>query len=294
MLSAKDIQSQQFHVRFRGFDVEEVDEFLEQASAAVQELNDENARLKSRLEAAERKVEAYKRQEKDSMSAIVSAQQVAEEMKGKARQEADEILARARQEAKELEEGAGREISELERELDRLRAMKSQVREEVRRVLQGYLAGLDDDGVDTPAATAAGAAFNQESTASQADRVAAREEAAATPASGMARAAAGMAAVSAATDDNDHDELYQRLELPADWGAAPTQAEEPAADRATTSAAPTETASGEEDDKNLPDLDGDMVFTLEDPLDDQADDEHDGPNISLDDEEEAEDPPSRG
>ncbi|MDZ7640482.1 MAG: DivIVA domain-containing protein [Desulfurivibrio sp.] len=283
MLSANDIQSQQFHVRFRGFDVEEVDEFLEQTAATVQELSDTNAELKTRLEEAQRQVAAYQRQEKDSLSAIVSAQQVVEEMKAKARQEADEILAKARQEARELENSAGREITDLERELDSLRAMKQEVKEEVRQLLQGYLARLADDAPGAVPTTAtdrtAGPAADTRTTASRAEQVASREEEDATPASGMARAAADMAQVAAA----DGDELYQRLELPDDW-ATKASREEPAP--AATDAA------AEEEERNLPDLDGDMIFTLEDPLDEEADDDG-GPNISLDDEEEEKEPTGR-
>jgi len=50
ILTAQDIQSQQFHVRFRGFDVEEVDDFLEKIATAFQTVSEENHKLKDRLE----------------------------------------------------------------------------------------------------------------------------------------------------------------------------------------------------------------------------------------------------
>ncbi|MFU8819036.1 MAG: DivIVA domain-containing protein, partial [Desulfurivibrio sp.] len=159
MLTVQDIQAKQFHVRFRGFDQGEVDEFLEQVAAALQGANYENSILKEQVAAAERKVAAYKQQEKSSMNAILSAQKVAEEMKEKARAEAQALLSKARQEARELEESAGREISGLEREVDQLRAKKSQVREELRLVLESYLSQLDRDQAAPSTADAGTVAF---------------------------------------------------------------------------------------------------------------------------------------
>ncbi len=40
-----DIQQHQFSVRFRGFDIQEVDEFLEQIAHTLEALYDENERL---------------------------------------------------------------------------------------------------------------------------------------------------------------------------------------------------------------------------------------------------------
>lgn len=298
MLSPQDIQNQQFHVRFRGFDTEEVDEILEQAAATVQQLEEENRELKKRLETAERRVAAYKRQEKSTMSAILSAQNVAQEMKEKAREEARGVLAKAREEAKGLEESAGREISELEREVDRLRGIKSRVREEMRQLLESHLHSLDADREGDHSASN-------------------RWEVASGPGTGSNTT--GGADEAATTDD----ELYQRIVLTDDllppladedhrstgqamgdaaglspWevrgeggGASNEEGEERGGveegDKVET--APPATISGQEDDHTLPDLDGDMVFTLEDPLDTEEDEEAEeeqdrGPVIRIDDE----------
>ncbi len=273
MLTVQDIQAQQFHVRFRGFDVEEVDEFLEQAAAALQAAEEENSRLKEQLTAAERKVAAYKRQEQASMSALISAQKIAEEMKEKARNESKELLEQARREARGLEESAGREISDLEREVDRLRAMKGEIREELRLVLESYLAQLEGDHL--------------------------RASAPAGAAKGATVAGAGSEQPSA------DDDLYRRIELPdeleppgepgSDAGLSP----EPLSAEPSVSPQrppqrppqgppqgppPTPTPSPvSEEESTLPDLDGDMVFTLEDPLDEEDDSADSGPDLTLED-----------
>lgn len=283
MLNIQDIQNQQFHVRFRGFDVEEVDEFLEQATATVQALSDENKELKEKLEEAERKVAAYKRQEKSTMNAIVSAQNVAQEMKEKAREEARELLSKAREEARGLEESAGREIADLEREVDRLKGLKAQIREEVRQTLTSYLAGLDRELADEDRDT--------------------------DPSSGQKVARSGGLNAEA-------DGLYQRITLsdeglPSPPATAGRSGAETAADLAGPSIPTSGSASGSAsgptptaiaakpptprpsppaEESTLPDLDGDMVFTLEDPLDEMDEENHDGiaSSISLENEPEPE------
>ncbi|MFH7326900.1 DivIVA domain-containing protein [Desulfurivibrio sp. C05AmB] len=250
MLTAQEIQNQQFHVRFRGFDVEEVDEFLERAAAALLALSEENQELRERLEAAEREVRDHQSQEKSALSAIVSAQSVAQEMKEKSRQEAQELLAKTREEVQELEENARREIVELEQEVERLKGIKGQVREEMRQVLESYLSLLDRDEC--------------ESDDSRLNAVCSTAFSAAEP--------AGAKIVGS--------ELYQRIELsddllsPADEDKSPSTPEfaqhgtEDSPIREGREASTATTGVSNDEGGSLPDLDGDMVFTLEDPLED--------------------------
>jgi len=292
MLTVQDIQAKQFHVRFRGFDPGEVDEFLEQVAAALQAANYENSRLKEQAAAAERKVTTYKQQEKSSLSAILSAQKIADEMKqkadnearellaktrqeaqeltSKARQEAQELTAKARQEARELEESAGREVARLERELDRLRAMKDQAREEVRQLLEGYLAQIrQDDGAPAGAGTTmAGAGAAVSGVASAFIRPV-------EPAEASEEAEEAEEAPPAATAADESDDLYQSIELSDDLL---TLAEEKDESAPAPAAQPAEPAA-EVEDLTIPDLDGDMIFTLEDPLDQEESEEDKTDNL---------------
>lgn len=230
MMTAQEIQAQQFHVRFRGFDVEEVDEFLERLAGTVQQLNDEKSRLQGQLEEAEKKLKTYEKQEKAFQKAIISAQGIVDEMREKSKREAETLLAKAKAEAASLEESARLEVSDLEKEVDRLKAMRGGLRAELRTVLEACLAQLDQEGM--PLMPSFGAAGR--------------------------KAAAS-------------EELYQRIELPdAPEDNPAATAEE--ADRPTPPL-PDRTLfemAGEEEtaeEPAVPNLDGDLVFTLEDPLD---------------------------
>jgi cell division initiation protein len=57
-LTALDIQHQKFKTRLRGFDIQEVDAFLEQVTRAFEELQGENQQLKNRVERLEDEIDA--------------------------------------------------------------------------------------------------------------------------------------------------------------------------------------------------------------------------------------------
>lgn len=234
-LTPEDIQTQQFHVRFRGFDVEEVDSFLEKVAEAYLALVEENKTLNAKLEELAKEMATYHNQEKTFQNAILSAQNIAEEMKEKSRQEAEELLSKAREETKQLREDANAEVAGLEKEVDRLRDLKTQAQRELRQLLQSYLEQLESESGDF-------SSFD--------DPVSASED--------------------------DLSDLYQKIDLSDDLLDAASQEEDMSGEEETeASAYPDE----EESQSAMPDLNGDMLFTLEDPLE-----EH-GPVVDLGNEE---------
>ncbi|HIJ79666.1 MAG: DivIVA domain-containing protein [Desulfobulbaceae bacterium] len=256
-LSAQDIQSQQFHVRFRGFDVEEVDDFLEKIAAALQAATDENEKLRSRVEGLEKEVATYHTQEKSFQSAIIAAQSIAEEMKEKSKQEAEQILEAARKEAFGLTDQAHTEVTDLERDLDRLKDLKAQITDELRQKINSYLQMLDN----APLSSTAPAAEDllQSSMAAAPATFAEQEETTAV-------------AEAPPLEEDDLSDLYVKVDLP-DIDLDETAADDEILEPQELELPPMPTNDllniDEEDGQAaaIPDLDGDMVFSLEDPLD---------------------------
>ena len=73
-ISPMDVRQQQFKLKFRGFDVEEVDSYLDLIANELEELNKENGTIKNELRKMEQEIEEYKRAEGDLRKAIASAQ----------------------------------------------------------------------------------------------------------------------------------------------------------------------------------------------------------------------------
>ncbi|MGV1100406.1 DivIVA domain-containing protein [Thiovibrio sp. JS02] len=289
-LSAQDIQSQQFHVRFRGFDVEEVDDFLEKIAASFQALSEENRRLKERAESLEKDLATFQNQHKAFQNAIVTAQSIADGMKEKSRVEAEEIIEAAQAEARRLQDEANGEVVSLEREVDRLTALKSQIQEELRQQLNGYLEMIDADSFSTakPAETARRAAILAETARAEVYECTPEpnEEEPEEAAPIFDFAGQGQEAVAAEEAEADLADLYVKVDLPEDTldlnvaeegRFAPEDIELPPLTEPEDLLAMT----AEEEAPAIPELEGDMIFSLEDPLDDQE-----GPSISFGEDEE--------
>ena len=257
-LSAQDIQSQQFHVRFRGFDVEEVDNFLEKIATALQAATEENEKLKNRVETLEKDMATYQTQEKSFQNAIMAAQNIAEEMKEKSKKEAEEILEQTRKDAFSLTDDAHTEVADLERDLDRLKDLKGQITEELRQKIQSYMDMLDNAplGEATPTAE-----YVPQSSAPLATPAPEEDQA---PAPSI---------VETAPEEDDLADLYVKIDLP-DIDIDEIDSDEDILEPQDLELPPMPDNSDllniEDDDQEaaIPDLDGDMVFSLEDPLDD--------------------------
>jgi len=101
-ITTLDIQNRQFRVKFRGFDVKEVDSFLEQVAEALRANTERMERLERALERSKREVTAYREREETFKSALVNSQTVMEQMKSNAKKSADLIIADAEVKAEKL------------------------------------------------------------------------------------------------------------------------------------------------------------------------------------------------
>ena len=271
ILTAQDIQSQQFHVRFRGFDVEEVDDFLEKIAAAFQAVSEENQKLKGRLEIMEQDLATYQNQQKSFQSAIIAAQNVADGMKEKSREEADSIVAEAQEEAHLRREEANREIAELKGKIENLKSLREQARDDLRQQLKSYLHMLETEPADN---TRAAEHFSSSSRQQEPQRgriygsVHRTTPAMAEPETGRQRQGSNPAS----SEEADLSDLYVKIDIPdsemgsmdADDDFAPQDIALPSSLAARKDMLIMD--EDEEADPILPDLDGDMAFSLEDPL----------------------------
>ena len=279
ILTAQDIQSQQFHVRFRGFDVEEVDDFLEKIATAFQAVSEENQKLKGRLETMEKDLATYQNQQKSFQSAIIAAQNVADGMKEKSRDEADAIVAEAKEEARLRREETDREIAELRRKIDDLKSLREQARNDLRQQLKSYLRMLDTEPADNARAAEhfSSSPRRQETPRGNIYGATPRSRVIAEPEPERRQ---GSGSLLASSEEADLTDLYVKIDIP-DSGPGSMVGMAAATDDDFTPqdlVLPSALSAGqdmlvmdedEEADPILPDLDGDMAFSLEDPLEDQ-------------------------
>jgi DivIVA domain-containing protein len=154
-LSAKVLREVEFRDRLRGYDTDEVDEFLEKVAVAVEELQEKMRQLAYRAERAERSVSDRAADDDDDTIrrtlvlaqrtadlAVREAQEQAASLMDGARDESEKVLSSARRESEKLlssaRENAARLTTEAERrhadDIARLERQRDSVRVELKEL----------------------------------------------------------------------------------------------------------------------------------------------------------------
>ncbi len=133
-----DIQNRQFKVKFRGFDVKEVDAFLEQVAETVGTLAENVQRLDRALERSQREVSAYREREETFKTALVNSQTVMEQMKGNAKKSADLIIADAEVKAEKLLQRAHKRLSQLHEDISELKRQRQQIESQIQSIIETH------------------------------------------------------------------------------------------------------------------------------------------------------------
>lgn len=131
-----DLSRKEFSLSFRGYNRQEVDEFLSALSSDYESLFRENASLKEELNSLSQKLEDYRNMEENLRNSLLLAQKLAEEIRDNAQKEAELIKNQARLEAEKATEEAGRKLEEM-------RSLYNRFRAELRSLLASFQEMLD-------------------------------------------------------------------------------------------------------------------------------------------------------
>lgn len=137
-LTPLDIQQQQFRVRFRGFDIREVDRFLEQLAEHQTLLQGENKALKEELRRLKLENQGYKEREETFKRAMLNSQKVLEQMKDNARKSAEIIIADAEVKAEKILNRAHNRLSQLHEDIAELKRQRMQIEVQIRSVIESH------------------------------------------------------------------------------------------------------------------------------------------------------------
>ncbi|HHV80019.1 MAG TPA: DivIVA domain-containing protein [Firmicutes bacterium] len=148
MLTPLDIHNKEFRRSFRGYNEDEVDEFLDQVVRDFEIMTKENAELKERLAELDSEVARFKKLEETLNNTLVVAQATAEEVKNNAHKEAELIIKDAQRQAAEILEEARRKYRECEASFENLKGEIQTFKARMRAMLHSYLELLDEEGAE--------------------------------------------------------------------------------------------------------------------------------------------------
>jgi len=175
-LTPEDVRNKQFSTAKRkGYEMDEVDSFLDQVELELGTLARENAELKGRVAAAEQAAAAAQAAaasapppppaaapvqdvNEQAVAMLALAQKTADEHKSRAKAEADAMITGAQNKVAELERASATERAGLERRVEELRAFEREYRTRLRQHHESALKELEHRGADGAPAAAAPAA----------------------------------------------------------------------------------------------------------------------------------------
>lgn len=142
-LTPLDLKQQQFAVKFRGYDCDEVDTFLEIVAADFESLIRENSSLKEKIDELQSEVGEMRKLDKELRNALLSAQQLREEIASNAAKEAQLIVKEARMKAEEIVRIAQVKSSKAEEEVQAIRKQRDLFALKLRSVIDSHLKMLE-------------------------------------------------------------------------------------------------------------------------------------------------------
>lgn len=138
-----DIQQQQFKLKFRGFDIQEVDSYLEQMADAFESFLDNNKSLREKIERLMLENQGYQKREETFKRAMLNSQKVLEQIKKNAEKSAELIIAEAEVKAEKILNRAHNRLAQLHEDITELKRQRMQIEVQIRSVIEAHSKLLD-------------------------------------------------------------------------------------------------------------------------------------------------------
>lgn len=152
MITPLDIENKKFSKQMmNGYNVEEVDDFLDDLTVDYGKNYKEITELRTKIEELNKSLEHYKTIEKTLQDTLVMAQTTAEDIKNVAKQQADQIINEAKGSAKKQAEDLENEITLKTKELDDIKKQFDIYKAKMESLLISQLELLKDVNKETNA-----------------------------------------------------------------------------------------------------------------------------------------------
>ncbi|HAY33584.1 MAG TPA: DivIVA domain-containing protein [Ignavibacteria bacterium] len=140
----KEIKKTDFKKTFRGYDINEVDAFLETVSLRYERLYEENTELLAQIKILKSDLDVYKENETTLQKAIVKAQDLSDEIIQTSKQRAENIVKEAELNAQKTLQDSEKEIMTRKHELEELKLRNDKLVEDVKLFFMEKLNEMDE------------------------------------------------------------------------------------------------------------------------------------------------------
>ena len=143
-LTPMDINNKEFNRGLRGYNPEEVDEFLEEIVENYEELYKENSKLKEKLNGASDKVEHYAKIESTIQNTLLLAQNAADQAKESSEKQAELIIGNANETAQRILDKAHGDVISINDEYEKVKEEFIKFRAKFRGFMNTQLQTFDE------------------------------------------------------------------------------------------------------------------------------------------------------
>ncbi len=133
-----DIQQQKFKTRIRGFDIREVDAFLEQVAGAFESLQKTHKTMQEEVRRLELEIQGYRKREETFKRALLNSQKVLDQMKDNARKSAELIIAEAEVKAEKILNNAHNRLAQLHEDISELKRQRTQIEVQIGSIVEAH------------------------------------------------------------------------------------------------------------------------------------------------------------
>lgn len=148
VLTPLDIQNKKFNKEFRGYNPDDVDQFMLEAAKNYERLLQENMDLKENVERLATKLEHYQHMETTLHSTLVIAQETAEEVKLNAKRECELMMKEMEVRGQRMLDDAASKVRRMNVEYEELRKHAQVFRIRQKTLLAAQLEMLKKDEED--------------------------------------------------------------------------------------------------------------------------------------------------
>lgn len=132
------VSQKEFSTRFRGFDVQEVDAFLEDIARELDQLNHAIETLDEKKHRLNLENQGYRKRENSMKNAMIQSQKVLDQMKENAKKSSQAIIANAEIEAEKILNRAHKRLSQLHSDIIELKRQRIQLEMQISAVLETH------------------------------------------------------------------------------------------------------------------------------------------------------------
>ncbi|MEK6775376.1 MAG: DivIVA domain-containing protein [bacterium] len=144
-VTSLDVRKKQFSTTFRGFDVHEVQTFLDIISLELEQLTAKNQTLRESVEKKESEVREIKDRESSMRKTLEGLQQILNDEKSRSDQKAKQIIREAELTASEMIAQARDELSSMQSEIQHLKRLRREFMAKLGSLVDSYRKIIEQD-----------------------------------------------------------------------------------------------------------------------------------------------------